>query len=150
RPAHVPADRVVDFDMFAPTGGKADIYGAWKTLQASGIPEIVWTPRNGGHWIATRGKQIAEIYADYERFSARILLLPKEAGEEWSSPPSNVDPPRHRQYRALLNGNLSPKAVGGMEGVMRKAAVDLIEGLRRRGRCNFVAEFAEIFPLRVF
>jgi cytochrome P450 len=37
-----------------------------------------------------------------------------------------------------------------MEAVMRKAAIELIEGMRLRGRCNFVPEFAEIFPLQIF
>src|SRR6185369_10691485 len=85
RPPHVPEDRVVDFDIFAPPGGKQDIYAAWKTLQAPGVPEVVWTPRNGGHWIATRTKQIIEVYSSHKRFSSHIFLLPRETGEAFSN-----------------------------------------------------------------
>jgi cytochrome P450 len=150
RPAHVSEDRVVDFDMFAPPGGKADIHAGWKTLHAPGIPEIVWTPRNGGHWIATRAKQIAEIYADYERFSSRVYLLPKESGEKFGMIPLSLSPPEHRPFRALLNAGFSPKAVNGITNIIRKIAADLIEGIRLRGYCNFTTDYAEAFPLKIF
>ena len=54
RPSHVPADRVVDFDLYAPAGVRDDLHAAWKKLHAPGVPDIIWTPRNGGHWLVTR------------------------------------------------------------------------------------------------
>jgi len=150
RPAHVPEDRVFDFDLFAPPGGRADIHAGWKSLHAPGVPEIVWTPRNGGHWIATRGKRIAEIFADYERFSNRVSMVPKVNGEQFRMIPTSLDPPEHRPFRTLLNANFSPKAVAGMEKMIRKIAVDLIEPMRLRGGCNFTTDYAEIFPLQIF
>ena len=33
RPAHVPASRVVDFDIYFPPDVEADYFGAWKALQ---------------------------------------------------------------------------------------------------------------------
>ena len=60
-PANVRPDQVVDFDVFAPEGGRERFYEAWKTLHAGGVPEMVWTPRNGGHWIATRIDLLDEV-----------------------------------------------------------------------------------------
>jgi camphor 5-monooxygenase len=93
RLAHVPKDRVLDFDMFAPPGGRSDIHAGSKTLHAPGIPDVIWTPRNGGHWIVTRAKQIAEIFTDYERFSSRVYSLPKEGGENFGMIPLSLSPP---------------------------------------------------------
>ena len=56
RPAHVPADRVVDFNVHAPPGGTTDLHGAWKKLHDG--PDIVWAPYHGGHWIFTRFEDI--------------------------------------------------------------------------------------------
>lgn len=53
-PAHVPADRVVNFDVYQPPLIEQDYFLAWKALQEPGKPAVVWTPHNGGHWIATR------------------------------------------------------------------------------------------------
>jgi cytochrome P450 len=150
RPEHVPEDRVVDFDMFAPPGGKADIHEAWRTLQGPGIPEVVWTPRNGGHWIATRAKQITQVFSDHKHFSSRVFLLPKETGELWNVLPSMLDPPEHNPFRALLTPFFTPKAVHGLQGMIRKVAIDLIEQVRLRGSCNFNSEYSHIFPLQVF
>ena len=35
-----------------------DVHLAWRALQQAG-PDIFWTPRNGGHWIATRAEDPA-------------------------------------------------------------------------------------------
>jgi cytochrome P450 len=150
RPAHVPQDRVVDFDMFAPPGGRADIHAGWKTLHAPGIPDIIWTPRNGGHWIATRAPQIADVSADHEHFSSRVYLLPKESGEKFGMIPLSLSPPEHRPFRALLNTSFSPRAVDAIKDMIRAIAVELIEAVRLRGSCNFTTDYAEAFPLKIF
>lgn len=150
RLAHIPADRVVDFDMFAPPGGKTDIHEAWRTLHAPGVPEVVWTPHNGGHWIATRAKQINEVFSDHKRFSSRVFLLPKESGEQFNVFPGSLNPPEHAPFRALLTPVFTPKAVLTLERMIRAIAIELIEAVRLRGSCNFNAEYGDIFPLKVF
>jgi camphor 5-monooxygenase len=54
KPEHVPADRVVDFDVFNPPNVSADFHAAWKKLQESAKHDVVWTPRSEGHWILTQ------------------------------------------------------------------------------------------------
>ena len=68
-PAHVPAGRVVDVDIYDLPGAHDDVHAAWRRLQ--GEYDLVWTPRNGGHWIATGGALIMQLYRDSERFSNR-------------------------------------------------------------------------------
>ncbi len=150
-PATISADRVVDFDIYRPPGVEADYHAAWSRLQAPGVPSIVWTPRNGGHWIATRGPLIAAIFADHERFSSRVIVLPKSHGEQHSGLiPTTIDPPAHRGYRSLLNSSFSPRAVHAMEARVRKLAETLVAGIAPRGRCKFTDDFAAALPIQVF
>lgn len=150
KPAHIPDDRVVDFDIYAPPNGREDYHLAWKALKDAGVPEIIWTPRNGGHWIVTTGRLISDIFADYKRFSSRVLFVPKANGEHHQLPPSTIDPPAHRPYRALLTNGLSPRGVATIEPKVRSMAVALIDGFRTQGGCNFTTDYAEQLPVRIF
>ncbi len=150
RPVHVPPDRVVDFDMYHPPDVARDFHASWLRLQAPGIADIVWTGRNGGHWIATSGRVIRQIFADFERFSSRVIVVPKAVGELHKMIPTTLDPPAHRPFRMLLNESLAPKTIDGMEGRIRSVATSLIEAVRRDGRCNFTSAYAERFPVQIF
>ena len=149
-PDNVPVDRVVDFDIYNLTPN-VDAHTAWKALQDSTALPLVWTPHNGGHWIALRARVVETVLSDHERFSSYTVLVPKEtAGAAYRFYPLSLDPPRHQPYRRLLNENLMPKSVNPLEGKVRAMTVELIEGFRKRGRCNFILEFSEVLPLRVF
>lgn len=150
RPAHIPEDRVVEFDIYAPPGVKEDFHLAWHTLQEPGVPDIVWTPRNGGHWIPTRASIILDVLSDYERFSSRNIIIPKSHGKDHNLIPTTIDPPAHRPYRKTLNDTLSPKVVKSMDDNIRAIAVDLIESFRADGACNFTTAYAEILPIKIF
>lgn len=150
KPDHVPDCLVVDFDIYNPEGGTQDFHRAWKALQDRGVPEIIWTPRNEGHWIVTSGRLVSQLFADYERFSSHVLFVPKSDGVHHQLPPSTIDPPKHRPYRNLLTGGLSPKAVLKIEGFIRNLAIELTEGLRLKGKCNFTTDFAEKLPISIF
>lgn len=150
RPSHVPGDHIVDWDMYAPPAVREGFHEAWRALQAEGIPDMVWTPRNGGHWIATRGALIAEVLADHEHFSSRIIIVPKTDGEHHKMIPTTIDPPEHRPWRKLLNDNLSPREIRRVEEGIRAITIDLIDAVRPQGGCDFVTAFAGILPIRIF
>lgn len=148
-PTHVPADRIRDVNIYALPGQEADYHAAWKALQDSS-PELIWTPQNEGHWIAMRGDVLAEVQSDHERFSNSVIVLPKSVGEQHKLIPTTIDPPEHRPYRLLLNARLAPSAIRGLQDHMRATAAELIDGFVREGRCDFTAEYAQIFPIRIF
>ncbi len=151
RPDNVPADRIVDFDIYNLMREGQDPHSAWKSLQDSTALPILWTPHNGGHWIALRARIIETVLSDHERFSSYTVLVPKEtSGAAYRFYPLSLDPPRHQPFRRLLNDNLMPKSVNALEGKVRAMTVELIEGFRGRGRCDFIREFSEVLPLRVF
>ena len=148
-PAHIPADRIRDVNIYALPGQEQDFHAAWKALQDSS-PDLIWTPQNEGHWIAMRGDVLAEVQSDHERFSSSVIVLPKSVGEQHKLIPTTTDPPEHRPYRLLLNAQLAPSAIRGLQDHLRTTAAELIDGFVREGRCNFTAEYAEIFPIRIF
>lgn len=148
-PPHVPADRVVDIDIYALPDQEKDFHAAWRALQDN-CPPLVWTPRNEGHWIALGGEILAEVQSDHERFSNRIIVLPKSVGEKHGLIPTTIDPPAHRPYRKLLNEGMSLARVRGMQEAITNEAVALIEGFRDKGRCDFTGDYAQVLPIRLF
>lgn len=151
RPAHVPPERCVDFDIYQPLASGKDLHESWKALQDSGLPDVVWTPHNGGHWLVLRGRLVSQVLSDYANFSNHTVLVPKDtAGEAYRLLPLSLDPPAHAPFRNLLSNGLSPRAVGAAEAAIRDLTVTLIEGFRTRGHCNFTHDFAEQLPIRIF
>lgn len=150
RPAHVPADHVVDVDIYAPPRiAELGFHHAWRELQANS-PAVVWTPQNEGHWIALSGDALRDVQSDAARFSSRVIVLPRSIGEGHGLIPTTIDPPEHRPYRVLLNAHLNPATVRGLDDTIRQTAIDLIDGFIADGGCDFTARYAEIFPIRVF
>jgi cytochrome P450 len=146
-PAHVPRELVVDFDFANVPGAMQDPHLAWKKLHDG--PDIVWTPHYGGHWIATRAEDIELIQRDHDHFSHREFSLPRGV-RTLPFAPLEFDPPQHGPYRAIINPFFTPKAVAGLEGNARALAIELIEGFKARGECEFVADFAHHLPVRIF
>jgi cytochrome P450 len=64
--------------------------------------------------------------------------------------PFQMDPPDHVAYRHLVSGALSPRAVTALRQVARHLTIELIEGFRARGECEFVSEFAQHMPIGIF
>jgi cytochrome P450 len=147
RPPHVPADLVVDFDFYRPEGADVDPFMALKRLHDQ--PEVFWTPRNGGHWVATRGEDIRQILVDHERFSSRHVFIPPSPGRP-PSIPLEIDPPNHEKYRRLIMPAFTPPAIATWTEEARALAVSLIEGFYDRGECEFIADFAQQLPIIIF
>jgi cytochrome P450 len=146
KPEHVPAELVRDFDFCNVPGADTDPQLALDALHAG--PDVFWTPHYGGHWVATRADDIDEIHKNHERFSHREIILPR-GWKAFPYLPIEVDPPAHTQYRRLINPPFSPAAVASREQEARQLAIGLIEGIKPRGACEFVHEFAEQMPVTV-
>ena len=148
-PDHVPQALVRDFDIFQLPGPETDPHLALLAVQRD-APEIFWTPRNGGHWVAIRGEAIEAMLLDPQRFSSECILVPKKPPEVQRELPIECDPPRHTAIRRPLTTALLPSVIDAREGAIRELAKDLIDGLVDRGECEFVSEFAQVFPICIF
>ena len=149
-PSHVPLDKIVDYDTFQVDAPDGDFAAAMVRLRGSGVPELFWTQRNGGHWVATSGAHVRQILEDAETFSSRAMRVPKSANPAVPIIPLMIDPPDHAHYRRLLSRAMTPGAVKSLAARARGLSIDLIEDLEPRGACEFVADFAQQMPIAVF
>lgn len=144
-PEHIPPELVHDFDLFDPPGWRDDVQLAWKSLHET-APEIFWTPRNGGHWIATRGEDIREIQTNWRRFSQRVMTIPA-AAQTARILPANSDPPEHDGYRRIIMPSFLPKAIERLDAKIKQVAAELVDAVADRGHCEFVEDFGKKLPI---
>jgi cholest-4-en-3-one 26-monooxygenase len=61
----------------------------------------------------------------------------------------NMDPPRHRIYRAIINKAFTPRMVVNMEARVDKMIEQIINRVCERGACDFVDDLAAPLPMQV-
>lgn len=149
RPDNVPSQLVVNADIYALEGGETDPQMAWKALDKPDGPGLVWTPHNEGHWIATSAELIWSFLGDGDRFSAKTITVPP-ATSIYPMVPNESDEPEHKYYRKIVTPFVGPKQVRELGENVRALAIELIDGFKDLGRCEFVSEFAKHLPMRIF
>lgn len=151
-PESVPSELVWDHDFDTFTLEGDDPFVSIARLQDG--PPVIWgTEANFKRpgWIFTRDDVIREAFIDYEHFSSeRPGMIADMLGEPILLNPIEIDPPRHHQYRKILNPFFTPAAIRGYDEPVRQICQELIAKFRDRGECEFVDEFAVPFPSYVF
>lgn len=150
-PDHVPSSLVVDFDGYRPMNGAAFYHAPYSALNGK-VPDIFWSPLNGGHWVLTRRDHLAEAFADYQRFtSSQGASVDKVAAPgDPKLAPIELDPPMQQTFRKLFAPAFVATALKAREAEARALAVELIEAMRPKGRCEFVTDFAQHLPIKIF
>jgi cytochrome P450 len=62
----------------------------------------------------------------------------------------NVDPPKHANYRKLLDPLFAPRRMDEQEADITRRVNALIDTFIDEGECNFSEQFADLFPTSVF
>ncbi len=145
----IPEHLLVDFDVYNPTSDAERFHQAYVDFQQATSHPLVWTPQHGGHWIATRGNDVFDLYADHERFSSRHYFVPATP-DQGSLGAFTLDPPEHAPFRAFLNLGISPKVVNAKLPLVRQLAIDSAGRIAGQGGCNFTADFADALALTIF
>jgi cytochrome P450 len=159
RPAHVPETAVYDFDFFRDPAYLSDPHRRVLELVRT-APAVFWTPRNGGHWMFLSHGAVFKASRDTETFTSQFVTeaqmkafmaqLPPGTPHIPQAVPINLDPPDHTKYRAPLQKAFSPKTMLALKDSIRDLADELIDKVKHRGRCDFMAEIAEPLPVQVF
>jgi cytochrome P450 len=148
-PAHVPPELVRDIDLYNLPGAHEDVHLAWKRIQDAS-PDLYYTPRYGGYWVLNRAELLEQVWPDHERFSSAKAIGIPDMEQMPPQIPIEVDPPEHRYFRQPINIGVSPKAVQRLSDEARHLAIELIEGFKQRGECEFVGEFSQYLPITIF
>ena len=103
----------------------------------------------GGYWVFTRHEAVKDIYKTPEIFSSESIT-PWEPNPIYRFVPTQVDAPDHIKYRRILNPWFSPKAMEAAAPMMRELCRSFIEPLVAKGRCDFIEDFALLYPTAAF
>src|SRR3546814_917999 len=117
--------------------------------------EVFWAERvdNGirGAWVPRKLEHLHQVYNDNEHFCARDFApFSTLLGEDWFLVPAEADPPVHGTLRSMVNPVFTPKKMAVLEDKIRQYARDYILAFRDKGACEFMADFAFEFPIKVF
>jgi cholest-4-en-3-one 26-monooxygenase len=107
-----------------------------------------------GYWALTRHRDIMEVSLDQARFSSqRATVIVTDIEEDrmaqlrlWMI---NQDAPHHTKLRKLVNKGFTKRMIDKMEGHVRELASGIVDGVARKGECDFVASIASELPLLV-
>lgn len=151
-PAHVPTELVWDHDLNTFASELDDPFRSVARLYEG--PEMIWArsvSRGQAGWLPTRFDVINELFLDAERFSSTENIgVGPLLGVDWRLNPLEIDPPDHRAYRMVLQPWFHPQAVDRLESMIRSVARELIAKFENSGGCEFIEDFASLFPSYIF
>ena len=151
-PAHVPAELVWDHKLNDFTFEGDDPFIAAGRLHEG--PGIIWSTEASlgqASWVFTRYDIIRDAFADYELFSStRDSSTGEVLKDTVRMIPVEVDPPEHSHYRRLLNPFFGPKKINDYSDMVQGTCNRLIDAIKNPARCEFISEFADVFPNSIF
>ncbi|MGY2033048.1 cytochrome P450 [Nocardia gipuzkoensis] len=144
----IPEELVFDYDMYWDDRIAADPHEGWLALRAE-VPDVFYTRRNGGHWVAVGSDAIAKILRTPATFSNSNQTIPKQDAMPRMIPES-LDPPEHLLYRRLMMTYFEPRAIEHLRTLAEQMVDSLIAEVRDKGDCEFVWSVARPMPVKVF
>jgi cytochrome P450 len=146
-PPHVPGHLVFPFDWFDDPMMRVDPHA--KLRELFDYPDVFYSPLHGGHWIASRAKEMFDVLRIPEVFSNQpVVLYSKQT--PMKTPPVDMDPPEHGLYRPAYNKIFGPKAAMALEEMIARRVTELIDEVIDDGECEFVDAMARKLPTYVF
>jgi cytochrome P450 len=138
-------------------------HAAWKRLRQESPVTFMRPDGYKPFWAIVKHADIIEVSKQPEKFrsAGRFILYPEDpAGSNAptleENPPLrmlvNMDPPEHRDYRKLVSGWFTPRAVSRLEARLEEITKDLFDDLMKDGgvhECDFVTDIAAMQPLRM-
>ncbi|SCW38208.1 Cytochrome P450 [Sphingobium faniae] len=150
RPAHVSESTVMDIDIYNIPVVDCDVGATWLDIKARAPSPVIWSEYNGGHWIALHGADVKTAFMTPAIFSSTDIFIPPNGSRDNVLIPLEQDPPESLLYRKVIVPPLMPGNLAPVTDIARKTAIELIEGFKPRGGCEFVKEFALVLPVVVF
>jgi len=152
-PDHVPEELYWPHSLNEFAAELDDPYLAAARLQEG--PPIIWAKEASlgkPGWVLTRHDLIRDAYLDWEHFSStRDPIKDDVLGKDMLRMlPVEVDPPEHQLYRRIMNPLFTPKHVNTWGEMVQRTCDELIDKIPDPADCEFIGDFAEIFPNSIF
>lgn len=117
---------------------------------------VHWHERSGhpGYWCVTRYDDLKAVSRNPGTFSSErmgtLLRDTDPAGVELMRKIMlNMDPPRHRQHRMLINKAFTPRMVDALRPRIVQLVTQILDDVIEKGEADFVEEFAAPLPMLV-
>lgn len=111
-------------------------------------------PNGPGFWAVMKYQDVVAVSRDPQTFSSQargthITDLP--AGDPRVSPDllSNMDPPKHTTYRAIVGQSFTNAGLAHLEGYVRGLVCELLDELLDRDTFEFMGDFAAKLPMAI-
>jgi cytochrome P450 len=118
-------------------------------LQSEHRPFLRAEEPANNYWVMTDHDAILDGFQNHELFSSKVMV-PTDPNPPYKWIPIMLDAPEHGRWRHLLGLYFSPGRVKKAADEQRKFAIELIEGLRASGSCDFYKDFAAVYPTTIF
>jgi len=153
KPAHVPDSLFVAGNIWPALGDDPHL----RMRQLAAGRDLIFLEHHNhpghspaGTWLAASAEANRQILMNPEAFpSSGATVFGKMLGG-LKFFPVEVDPPEHAKYRALFAPFFKPAAVNAMKDSVTARADELIDAVIDQGQCEFVSQFARIFPASIF
>ncbi len=100
-------------------------------------------------WVITGYEDSHAALHDYELFSNSNVTVNQPNGMHRFIP-EELDPPLHGKYRQIVTPFFTPGVVRKIEPKVRAWCIELINRFASDGECDFVTQFASLFPTVIF
>jgi cytochrome P450 len=136
-------------------------HDAWRRLRAEDPVHRFQPEGYRPFWAVTKAADITEVSRQPEVFrsAGRFILFPDPPDIDPATlddnPPLrmlvNMDPPEHREYRKLVSGFFTPRAIARLEQRLVDITDEIFDDLAAQGDVawDFVPEIAALQPLRM-
>lgn len=117
---------------------------------------VYWHPEKDGpgFWAITKYEDLKHVSRNPQLFSSARQGTLREDPPPQDLPyvqaiMLNMDPPQHRQYRALVSRAFTPRIIEGLRPAIRRMVDVILDDVVERGACDFVEDVAARLPLEV-
>jgi len=107
---------------------------------------VAWSDEHGGFWVVTGYEDVLRVAQDWRTFSSAEGVNVPAPTTPVNAIPEVMDPPRHREFKRLINAWFTPKVVARHEDGTRALVTRLIDDFVADGRCEFMDAFARPLP----
>jgi cytochrome P450 len=151
-PAHVPPELVHPIGLAEGPEFLASPHAFMAALHDR-LPPIFFSPSQHAPsaWMLTKYEDCLLVLRHPEIFdTAGVTPFPRDPDDYFKIIPVEINPPEHRNYRAILDPMFSPRGIAPLEGKIRDLAHRLIDGFIDKGECEFSKDFGRPLPVYVF